>query len=712
MVDSIKSVVISPGGIATIVVILVLLIVYWKYRGAIRRRLKQVKEESWLFGVGVTIVRGEPNQATNIFPNLVLLQINPSFQEAHPDWKLVSLGDYLSTLRPKQLPKGFTPKQLPKLVQRELEAGLASGLLKALGPNLGRALLPAVGFGPIHGQAQKLGSKLATRWILSKQAAANTLGDDEDRAGLPISILSVLALSENNARLNSGGGTRTNKNNEGVVEVNNDNDASPLPSLDDKLPGSNLSAMRKMKNGENDSGPSFDTDILPNSGFVLDQDFHKTIRKLEKTIVDQGHCADHSPIELQAAQAELEEDSKYGDSKTAKDRDDDTKGMQQYDPNDRSMGEPVPINPRLFPDLHLGHGDALCSHTKRQVLQMRLVAVLLNRLGANYHRLANPDNAEALFTMKLTKDGPVISKPSEFIQGLIDKGQDITIVPTTRITSFGLGMCLKESDGSWSNIPLAAFIESGYEDKDGNMAPAMMPHSGLRLIIGDGPLTSNQHQEYDDFEGSAISNPLIIQHFIGIEGFCGWKMDQNAEVPYNENVESGRPLKDASEIVRAVRLSALYANVLNGLATELELPFGGYGVTAVCNDSAAIIQQCLYGESYIFPLTSIGRYMQRTLRYNQSMDRKLQSVPSMQEELDDLDALEKGMMELPSDINSTPANAADAARRVLKTLQPQLPLTLLKDSKTIMENILQEHEDQKEHKKQANEESTFTITRL
>jgi hypothetical protein len=343
---------------------------------------------------------------------------------------------------------------------------------------------------------------------------------------------------------------------------------------------------------------------------------------------------------------------------------------------------------------------------------MRLVSVLLNRLGANYHRLANPDGNntdEPLFTMQLTKYGPVISKPTELVQGLIDMGHDMTVVATARITSFGLGMCIKESDGSWSNIPLGVFLESGYEDREGNMAPVMMPHSGLRLIIGDGPLTSKQHHEYDDFDESAVTNPLIVQHFIGIEGFCGWKSDQYPELPFNKNVASGRPLTEASQVVRAVRLSALYANILNGLASELELPFGGYGVTAVCNDSAAIIQQCIYGKSYIFPLTSIGRYMQRTLRYSKSLDHKLQSLHDMEEELRDMDALMEAMMELPSDINSTPANAADAAHRALHTLQPDLPLALMEDSKAVMENILQEH---KEHKKRAEDKLSNKATVL
>lgn len=695
LLESVKSVLTSPGGIVTSVVGIVSLVVYWRYQGAIRQRLKQVREESWLFGAGVTMVRGDANTTTSIFPNLQLLQVNPEFQKAQAKkgWKIVGLGDYLSTLRPKQLPKNFSSKDLPKLVQQELEAGLASGLLKALGPNLGRALLPAVGFGPIQGQAQKLGSKLATRWILSKKVE-NTLGEQDDRAGLPISILSVLALSENNAKLNGGNSSKSK---------DADDSSSKTSGLDEKLPGTNLSSIQKMKNGENVNGPTFDEILVPSTGFVLTKDFHSTIQRMEKNMVEQGQCGDHSSTELQTAQAELEEDQNAMEDKKKSNPDSSVATLPAYDPNDRSMGDPVPINPRLFPDLHLGYGDAKCSHTKRQVLQMRLIAVLLNRLGANYHRMASNDSdnesGDSLFTMQLHADGPTITKPTELIEGLIDMGQDLTIVPTSRITSFGLGMCIKESDGSWSNIPLGVFLESGYEDENGNMAPVMMPHSGLRLVIGNGPLTDGQADEYDDFDESAVSNPLIIQHFIGIEGFCGWKPDQNPEVPFNENVESGRPLKDAPEMVRAVRLAALYATVLNGLATDLELPFGGYGVTAVCNDSAAIIQQCLYGETYIFPLTSIGRYIQRTLRYSQNLDRQFRGLsddmPSMQDESHDLEALMEAMMVLPSDINSTPANAVDAARRLLHTMQPQRPLALMNDSKNIMESILQEHERNK-----------------
>jgi hypothetical protein len=69
--------------------------------------------------------------------------------------------------------------------------------------------------------------------------------------------------------------------------------------------------------------------------------------------------------------------------------------------------------------------------------------------------------------------------------------------------------------------------------------------------------------------------------------------------------DAGTGLK-GKDAVRAARIAALYATTLNGLSSELKLPFGGYGLTAVCNDSTALVQQCLYGVTTIYPMTSVG----------------------------------------------------------------------------------------------------------
>jgi hypothetical protein len=176
---------------------------------------------------------------------------------------------------------------------------------------------------------------------------------------------------------------------------------------------------------------------------------------------------------------------------------------------------------------------------------------------------------------------------------------------------------------------------------------------------------------------------------VGIEGFCGWHANANPEVPFNEAIEGG-PRIGGKDAVRAARIAGLYANVLNGLATEMELPFGGYGLTAVCNDSAALVQQCLYGENTIFPMTSIGRYMMRVRRYAQRFQEDLSIRDGKEADVEDLIAIRDAMTKIPSDLNACPSCASSAAKRMLYTLQPKMPFVLMNDSKRVMESILLE----------------------
>ena len=203
-------------------------------------------------------------------------------------------------------------------------------------------------------------------------------------------------------------------------------------------------------------------------------------------------------------------------------------------------------------------------------------------------------------------------------------------------------------------------------------------------MIITGPLAGSR--------ADGTASELIIQHFVGIEGFCGWHQNSNPEVSFNEAVERGERLT-GEDAVRAARIAGLYANCLNGLATEMELPFGGYGLTAVCNDSAALVQQCLYGVNTIYPMTSIGRFLMKTMRYAEKFqDRLLGSSDSgrLQKEKDDLSAIVHAMKTIPSDLNASPSQAQSAASRLLATLQPSMSLKLMKDSKHVMESILNE----------------------
>ena len=664
----------SLSSVAGLLTLLALL----QYRSAIVRRLKLMREESWLFGAGVSMERvptaawrTHSRQIKNagLFADLALLELNPAFyrQATADGWSLMTLGDYLSSLRPKQWPKNFSPDAIPSILQREIEAGLGAALLKVLGPNLGIALLPAVGSGPIQKRAQALASSAAGKWFFEQGGAISA---SQDKGGVPLGLLTLLAGADLNAKINSGA--------EPKEEAKQQTD---VPNFD-------LPAIEKMAAGEIVKGvPSFvdPTDnMVPHDNFCLDRDFDQVIRHMEAKLGahhQRGHVT--SPEHQMALEV-------VADQKADQENKPQT---STYDPEDTSMAAPVPINSRLFPDLHMGWGDAKCTHTKRQVLKMRLISLLLNRLGANYQKMASGTTDDDLYTVQMTANGPKMTKPSELVQALMDSGHKIEVVPTSRLTTFGLALCVKEPNDKWTNIPVGAFIESGFEDKHGNASPAMMPHSGLDMYIS-GPLAGTR--------ADGTPSTLRIQHYIGIEGFCGWKSHEAPQVPFNEAIEQDKRLT-GSDAVRATRLTALYANALNGLATDLQLPFGGYGVTSVCNDSTAVVQQCLYGRSTIYPMTSIGKFAQRTMRYARNFRQRLMDQEGLllDDEVCDLSALVKAMKELPNDINSSPSNAESAARRMLHTIQPRLPFLLNVDSKQVMEAIIAEEEAEK-----ARQEST------
>ena len=71
-------------------------------------------------------------------------------------------------------------------------------------------------------------------------------------------------------------------------------------------------------------------------------------------------------------------------------------------------------------------------------------------------------------------------------------------------------------------------------------------------------------------------------------------------------------------------------------------------------------------------------------------------VNEVKEDVKDLNTIVNAMKRIPSDLNASPANSADAARRMLATLQPNLPFNLAKDSEEVMQSILEEDQLSKE----------------
>jgi hypothetical protein len=344
-----------------------------------------------------------------------------------------------------------------------------------------------------------------------------------------------------------------------------------------------------------------------------------------------------------------------------------------YNPEDLSLPEPSPINERILPGLHLGWGNAKCTHTKREVIRNRLLAVVLNKLSNNYHMLEIGAKDDELFIVKMTKDAKECSRPGEFVEELMRCGHSVEMVPRQTVTTFGMAACIKEADGSWSNVPIAFFFKTGYDRSDGRSAHFAAPHGGLDMSLA-GPLVPKRQ---DGTEGKCD-----IQYYMAIEGLCGWHSNHNAKVPWLQPHAPTTPFSRA-ESIRAVCLAGLLACTFNSIGTEMELPFGGYGVLGVCNDTAAIIDVAIRGKTNLYPLISTGRFLMhiasRSLRLYLSLIDK-----GCKEEAHDMRLLMTAVCTIESDIHTSPSQLIAASNRFQASNPKIMYFELSKESKEIL----------------------------
>lgn len=581
----------------------------FRYRLSVKKRLKQFEEPT-----EVMVRVSNPKDGLATFR---VLELTPEFLEKaqKTNWTIMSLGSYLSTLRPSVLPDGFNA---PQFVQREMERFMAATLLNYLGPRFGAAILPVLGFSDIQSTTGKMAVAIAN-WFASQFIVdtSNKLTDPGfDKGAIPFSLFELSAF----ANLNQT-----------VREAN-----------------MSTSPIQLLKQGEVAYSPSFgdDNDLIPNP-FIVEVHWEKAMTGIE-TRIQLSNCQSSPPVSGA-------EQSNHALS-------------EEFDPEDRSLPPPTPINQRLFPDLHIGWGSAKCTHTKREIVRNRLFAVLLNRLAYNYYNKEQGIDEE--FAVKFA--GIHINTPHSFIWALLETGHEIEVCPRSAITTFGIGACVKEKDGSWTNIPLSYFFRTGYENESARPAHVGVPHGGMDLTIS-GPLVGKKSK-------------CNIQFYMAIEGMCGWHSNHNVDVPWIIATASTEPYSK-EKALQAVRMASLLSVTFNAIGTEQKLPFGGYGVLGVCNDTAALLDQAIRGTTNMYPLVSTGRYLMHIAKRLVALRIGLLNASKLEEELKDIQQMIAAIMDISSDLQASPSNALDATRRYLACLPRASVFQLEAESKEIMTRI-------------------------
>ena len=363
-------------------------------------------------------------------------------------------------------------------------------------------------------------------------------------------------------------------------------------------------------------------------------------------------------------------------------------------------------------------GNAKCTHTKREILRNRLFAVLFNKLSYNYHLIeqrAQQGNderqeeqvageelqKECLFTIQYS--GKTCTFPDEFIQVLMDTNHTIEVCPRSTITTFGMGVCVKELDGSWTNIPIGFFFRTGYENEYGQPAFFSASHGGLDLHIANGPLVQ---------DGGGSNSKCDIQFYVAIEGLCGWHSNHNPNVPWIQPISTLSSTSTAqvytqTQAIQAIRLCSILSITFNSLSTELNLPYGGYGILGVCNDSAAIIDYALNPTrgTNMYPLISTGRFLFHTSRRLQQFKQTLMDQQQQQQHqtlkkhssidnynpiIQDVDKLVYTVCNIDSDIHNSPSHLSSATKRYCIN-NPISYFQLTEESKEILLSLSQQN---------------------
>jgi len=166
------------------------------FRRSIRKRLEKIYSSTF-FGKDTkdpfrlirdpTLLHDESNRHVSV------VDLNPAFVHRYQSkYKMMSLGTYLSTLRPS-----IVSDELPGWLEGELQAALGFGLLRALGPTLGTALLPGAGFlDTFTARIARLAVSFFTRKEERHGEKENIEDNLVDHSGMPMTLYNVRSDDE------------------------------------------------------------------------------------------------------------------------------------------------------------------------------------------------------------------------------------------------------------------------------------------------------------------------------------------------------------------------------------------------------------------------------------------------------------------------------------------------------------------------------------
>ena len=220
-------------------------------------------------------------------------------------------------------------------------------------------------------------------------------------------------------------------------------------------------------------------------------------------------------------------------------------------------------------------------YTQEELRQNFILAEVIERLGLNASA-----TDEELF--RVAYDGKIFTRLSEFLQALLNDGHEMRAMIRHYVAPFFPVYATGEDDGLHP-VAAAAFLRTGIVDAEGVEAALPLFHSEFVFSIGSTERTS----------GRGVKGAVQFYQGIPKTGFYG---EGNMDRPLWLGEVVSEDAFSSEQAAVAMLLAGYLVDVTRAVAKERQLPFDGWGMNGVCNDSTAIIQQAVQGKINSYPL--------------------------------------------------------------------------------------------------------------
>ncbi len=174
-----------------------------------------------------------------------------------------------------------------------------------------------------------------------------------------------------------------------------------------------------------------------------------------------------------------------------------------------------------------------------------------------------------------------------FIEALRKDGYTVEAKITHRVADF-FALKTQAPDGSILDVPMAVMVKTGFKDAAGNEAIVPSVHSEVVFSIRAGASSADPKLDGD------------VKWYQGVPNTGFFPCDSMRKSTWTGSMTA--TTLDDSRASQALGLCAVLGDVIQDVAIQKKMAMSGYGITGVCNDSVAVIQQALTGTITGYPL--------------------------------------------------------------------------------------------------------------